>query len=134
VPVWPDDVADRPGPLAGFLAGLAHCATPYLATVPCDCPLFPLDLVERLGSALADDRVDIALAATPSPTGPRAEPVFALLRASLGADLAAFLKEGGRKVEVWARRQRCELVEFAETEAFFNINTPGDLQALQGRR
>ena len=33
--VWPDALPDYPGPLAGFLAGLEHCATPYLATVPC---------------------------------------------------------------------------------------------------
>ena len=29
-PVWPDALPDYPGPLAGFLAGLEHCATPYL--------------------------------------------------------------------------------------------------------
>ena len=37
--VWPDALSDYPGPLAGFLAGLEHCATPFLATVPCDSPL-----------------------------------------------------------------------------------------------
>src|SRR3990167_8794866 len=38
VPVWPDALPDYPGPLAGFLAGLEHCETPYLVTVPCDTP------------------------------------------------------------------------------------------------
>lgn len=52
VPVWPDPVADFPGPLAGFLAGLEHCDTPYLVTVPCDTPNFPTDLVDRLATAL----------------------------------------------------------------------------------
>ena len=42
VPVWPDEIPDYAGPLAGMLAGLAHCETPYLATVPCDTPNFPL--------------------------------------------------------------------------------------------
>ena len=46
--VWPDALADYPGPLAGFLAGLEHCTTPYLVTVPCDSPHFPEDLVARL--------------------------------------------------------------------------------------
>jgi len=41
VPVWPDALADYPGPLAGFLTGLEHCATPYLMTVPCDTPRSP---------------------------------------------------------------------------------------------
>src|SRR6202035_798483 len=43
-PVWPDEPADFSGPLAGMLAGLNHCTTRYLATVPCDSPNFPLDL------------------------------------------------------------------------------------------
>ena len=56
VPVWPDAPADYPGPLAGLLAGLEHCETPYLVTVPCDTPNFPLDLVERLAAALVAER------------------------------------------------------------------------------
>ena len=51
-PVWPDALADYAGPLAGFLTGLERCETPYLLTVPCDTPLFPLDLVQRLADAL----------------------------------------------------------------------------------
>ena len=50
VPVWPDAQSDFPGPLAGVLVGLERCETPYLVTVPCDTPNFPLDLVERLAS------------------------------------------------------------------------------------
>ncbi|TMH09190.1 MAG: molybdenum cofactor guanylyltransferase, partial [Betaproteobacteria bacterium] len=34
-PVWPDALPDYPGPLAGMLAGLERCTTPYLVTVPC---------------------------------------------------------------------------------------------------
>ena len=41
VPVWPDVLADYPGPLAGFLTALERCETPWLVTVPCDTPLFP---------------------------------------------------------------------------------------------
>src|SRR3954468_21586075 len=55
VPVWPDVLADFAGPLAGFLAGLENCETPWLVTVPCDTPLFPADLVERLAQA-ADEQ------------------------------------------------------------------------------
>ena len=64
VPVWPDTVPDYAGPLAGFLAGLEHCETPYMATVPCDSPLFPLDLVQRLALALEAADAEIAMAAT----------------------------------------------------------------------
>ena len=58
VPVWPDALPDYAGPLAGFLAGLERCETPYLVTVPCDTPRFPVDLVERLAAALESSRAE----------------------------------------------------------------------------
>ncbi|HEY2187655.1 MAG TPA: molybdenum cofactor guanylyltransferase MobA, partial [Caldimonas sp.] len=64
VPVWPDALADYPGPLAGFLAGLEHCMTPCLATVPCDSPRFPEDLVARLAERLDAEDAELAMAAT----------------------------------------------------------------------
>lgn len=134
LPVWPDTLPDQPGPLAGFLAGLAHCATPYLATVPCDCPRFPLDLVARLARAFdADGAVEIAMAATPDRNGTRAEPVFCLLRAGLRDSIEAYLQNGQRKVESWAASRRCVRVTFDDDAAFFNVNTPADLQQLQTR-
>ena len=42
--VWPDEQSDFAGPLAGFMVAMKHCAYPYLLTVPCDTPLFPLNL------------------------------------------------------------------------------------------
>src|SRR5262245_31021284 len=61
VPVWPDADADFAGPLAGFLAGLTHCETDWLATVPCDTPGFPLDLVERLRACVSDPGTAVAV-------------------------------------------------------------------------
>jgi molybdopterin-guanine dinucleotide biosynthesis protein A len=124
----------RPGPLAGFLAGLANCTTPYLVTVPCDCPQFPLDLVARLATAFDDADVEVAIAATRSGDASRAEPVFAMMRAGLQTSLAGFLGSGQRKVETWAASHRCALVTFEDGDAFFNVNTPRDLQALQAKR
>ena len=60
----PMRMADFPGPLAGVLVGLERCETPYLVTVPCDTPNFPLDLVDRLAQALVHEDADIAMAAT----------------------------------------------------------------------
>ena len=61
-PVWPDAMPDYPGPLAGFLAGLEHCTTPWLVTVPCDSPLFPVDLVVQLVRGIERDDADVAMA------------------------------------------------------------------------
>src|SRR4051812_49775121 len=64
VPVWPDPLPHFAGPLAGLLSGLEHCETQYLVTVPCDSPLFPMDLVDRLAHALDAEDAEIAVAAT----------------------------------------------------------------------
>ncbi len=128
VPVLPDADAEFAGPLAGMLAGLTHCTTPFLATVPCDAPLFPLDLVERLAAVDAD----IVVATAPDDQGvQRLQPVFCLLRADLQASLAHFLATGGRKVGQWMAQHHCERVAFGDAAAFANANTLEELAGIQ---
>lgn len=128
VPVWPDADAEFSGPLAGMLAGLTHCTTPYLATVPCDAPLFPRDLVERLARVDAD----IVVAAAPDDAGVvRRQPVFCLLRADLQGSLAQFIASGSRKVGQWMAQHHCVQVAFAEPLAFANANTLAELAKIQ---
>lgn len=131
VPVWPDALPDYPGPLAGFLAGLEHCETPYLVTVPCDTPGFPLDLVERLAAALEAEQADIAMAATLEKGERQVQPVFCLMKASLMASLVQFTRSGQRKIDRWTAQHRCVAVVFDDADAFFNANTPAELQQLQ---
>ena len=131
VPVWPDPIAEFPGPLAGLLAGLEHCETPYLVTVPCDTPNFPADLVARLAQALAESDAEIAMAATREGDVVQVQPVFCLLQASLIESLVAFLHSGQRKIDKWTAQHRCVEVLFDDTAAFFNANTPDDLHRLQ---
>ena len=128
VPVWPDSLADYPGPLAGLAAGLAHCPTPYLASVPCDSPHFPTELVARLAAALARADAQVAVAAAVEDGALRTQPVFCLLHTSLLPGLLAFLRSGQRKVGGWLATQRCVQVRFDEAAAFFNANTLADLQ------
>jgi molybdopterin-guanine dinucleotide biosynthesis protein A len=131
-PVVADAADGHAGPLAGFLAGLNSCETPYLATVPCDAPRFPTDLVAKLAQALVAGDADLAIAAAPGPGGKlRPQPVFCLMRASLRGKLAAFLARGEGKVGLWAALQRCAAVNFDDAEAFVNINTGQDLDRLQ---
>jgi molybdenum cofactor guanylyltransferase len=139
--VWPDAVPDAfEGPLAGFLTGLQRCSTPYLLTVPCDTPLFPLDLVQRLADAFKQSQADIVMASAPETdaqghTCVRPQPVFCLLRADLAASLAAFMQAEGRKIDAWTAQQRCAQVVFDlpgdNPQAFANANTLTELQALQ---
>ncbi len=129
--VWPDPVADYPGPLAGWLAGLEHCETPYMMTVPCDTPAFPPDLVARLASALATKDADLAMAATIEQDRMQLQPVFCLLKTALIESLVAYLHGGGRKIDAWTAQHRGATVVFDDAAAFFNANTSADLAALQ---
>jgi len=131
VPVWPDPVADYAGPLAGVLVGLERCETPYLVTVPCDTPNFPLDLVERLSQALVVECADIAMAATREDGMTMPQPVFCLLKATLLESLVKFLHGGQRKIDRWTALHHCVPVEFDDASAFFNANTVAELQRLQ---
>ena len=131
VPVWPDASADYPGPLAGLLAGLERCQTPYLVSVPCDTPDFPEDLVAKLAQALVAHDADIAMAAILEDGRLRTQPVFCLLKSGLVESLVAYLHSGERKIDRWTAQHRCVPVRFDEAAAFFNANTPAELQQLQ---
>ncbi len=141
VSVWPDASPDEfAGPLAGFLTGLERCDTPYLLTVPCDTPLFPLDLAQRLLQALERDDADIAVASAPETdesrkTKVRPQPVFCLLKSELMESLVAFMQSGGRKIDAWTAQHRVVHVAFDtkldDPSAFANANTIAELQALE---
>lgn len=131
VPVWPDAQSDFPGPLAGMLVGLERCETPYLVTVPCDTPNFPLDLVERLAAALAAEGADLAMAATHERDELVRQPVFCLLKAELLESLVRYLQSGERKIDRWTAQHRMATVVFDDAAAFDNANTLEELQRLQ---
>jgi molybdopterin-guanine dinucleotide biosynthesis protein A len=130
-PVWPDEIADFPGPLAGMFAGLTHCETPYLATVPCDTPNFPLDLVDRLASRLAGEGAEMAVACTRGTDKLLSQPVFCLMKVSLTERLRAFIARGERKTGLWGHESHAARVVFDDEAAFFNINTLGELEQSQ---
>ena len=132
VPVWPDAWPDHPGPLAGMAAGLARCETPWLATVPCDTPGFPEDLVQRLLRAAQEQEAELAMAATTGAGGQlRLQPVFCLLGVKLLGSLQAFLQGGQRKVDRWTGQHRCATVVFERDEDFFNVNSLEELGRLE---
>lgn len=131
VPVFPDATGDFAGPLAGFVVGLEQCETPYLATVPCDSPLFPIDLVERMATALAGANAEIAVACAAEGGEMRAQPVFCLMKSALLESLVRFTHAGGRKIDRWTAQHACVEVPFDDAGAFFNANTLAELRDLQ---
>ena len=131
VPVWPDSTPDFAGPLAGMLTGLEHCETPWMVTVPCDSPFFPLDLVERLAEAAHREQAELAIAVAPEADGNRRpQPVFCLMNLDAQESLAAFLQGGGRKIDQWTAARRTAMVDFDDAQAFRNVNTLEELLNL----
>jgi molybdopterin-guanine dinucleotide biosynthesis protein A len=126
-----DEIAGFAGPLAGFERGLAHAATPLVATVPCDSPFVPHDLVERLRAGLDERQAQLAVAKT----GDQAHPVFTLMRREVHASLRDFLASGQRKIDRWYASLAVAEVAFDdEADAFLNINTREELASLEPPR
>ncbi len=127
--VVPDDLPDRPGPLAGVLAGLDWAAlnapdVAWVVTVPGDGPFLPSDLVARLHA----ERGGATLACAAS--GGRTHPVVTLWPVGLRHDLRHVLvAEDMRKVGFYVSRHSPAIVEWpvGDADPFFNVNTPADL-------
>ena len=124
-PVIADSVAGYPGPLAGVLAGLdwaAEMGAEALVSVAGDTPFFPDTLVARLAAA-----GPFALAESADGL----QPTFGLWPVALAGPLRAALAAGERRVGRWALAQGAARVMFDEPGAFFNVNTPEDLETAR---
>lgn len=133
-PVVEDIASGFQGPLMGLLSVLRVSSTPWTLCVPCDTPFLPADLLVRFEQALVEQHPenpwDILIAADPRQT----HPVIALIRTALADDLAAFLASGERRMMAWYRRHSWQILEFAQTQAFQNLNTLEDLAAaIEGK-
>ncbi len=131
LPVLEDEIEGFAGPLAGIHAGMKHCTTPWLVTVPCDSPFLPPDLVDRLQLFQANTCADIAVPVTGEGATRQLHSAFCLVRAELVDDLFIYLAKGGRKVQAWQRLLNIVEVPFDYAHAFRNINTPNQLAALE---
>jgi molybdopterin-guanine dinucleotide biosynthesis protein A len=125
--VVPDEIAGFAGPLAGLHRGLCAATHDLVATVPCDSPFLPRDLVARLYKALHAQSAELAVART----GDQPHPVFCLCRKSVLPGLTSFLKSGGRKIDAWYAALEVAEVSFDDEQAFSNINTETELRDFE---
>ena len=120
------------GPLAGIASGLASIDSEWMLVVPCDAPLFPEDLAQRLAEAIEISTADLAFATTIEPDGTRlTHPVFALIPRRLASSAAHELALGSRKLGAWYVRHNAVQVSFRDSRAFYNANTLHDLRELE---
>ena len=122
-----DEVKDFSGPLAGLHRGLVEAKYELVATVPCDSPFLPNDLISRLRVLLEQQHADIAVAKT----GAQVHPVFCLCKRSLESHLSKFLAEGGRKIDAWYSTLKLVEVDFDDETAFSNINSLQELSQVE---
>ena len=124
LPILPDPIPGQ-GPLGGVLAGLEWAAglgAPALLTVPGDTPLIPAGLAAALAPAPAV-----------AESGGRRHHLVALWPIAAAPALRAWLQQpGSRSVRAFAETLPMRGVAFAG-DPFANVNTPGDLAALQAR-
>lgn len=126
--VIPDVIGGFAGPLAGLHRGLREAAHELVATVPCDSPFLPNDLIARLRAALDEREVEIAVAKT----GDQPHPVFCLCRKRVLPGLGDFLAKGGRKIDAWyASLKVVEVLFDDQPDAFSNVNTEAELKAFE---
>ncbi|MDG2952768.1 molybdenum cofactor guanylyltransferase MobA [Exercitatus varius] len=147
LPVFCDELADYQGPLSGMLTGLKKAGTDYVLFVPCDCPFLPLNLLEKLKSAVkkndvflnldceggcesASNRRQSDVLAAYACDGEQKHPTFCLISRQLLTALAEYLATGERRMLHFLNRQHAVAVDFSEQKpAFRNFNSPEDLQS-----
>lgn len=129
-PVVPDSDAGYAGPLAGFEAGLSHAPSEWVLFVPCDSPLVPMDLANRLCAAIRHhDQIAVV------DDGDQLHAATALVHQSLLPSLCNYLDSGDRKLQLWFERHQLVPVDFSDqADAFFNLNTETALQELEHRK
>ena len=125
-----DAAGDAAGPLAGVRAGLLWAQALQaraLAVSPCDVPLLPDELFARLIAAAG-------AGAAMAVTSQGRQPLCALWPLSALPTLSAALA-GGAHPPTWRVLESlgARPVEFADAEAFANVNRRADLEAIAAR-
>ncbi len=133
--VVPDATPDYSGPLSGILSVMDYLELHQqmnsgdVLTVPCDMPLLPSDLVERLYRARSDTHNGEPLVVAHD--GRRLQPLCTLLPWTAKSRLEAFIKSGHRKALDWIRHDNALIADFSdETSRFINVNTDQDVVSV----
>lgn len=115
------------GPLGGIEAALAHFAgkADAVLILPSDLPGLSADEIRTLATAYAAAPQKIAVAATGKDSW---QPLCAIVDVGLLGEISAAIDRGERRAwELW-RRLGAAVVDFGDTHAFFNVNSPADLR------
>ncbi|MBL1321094.1 MAG: molybdenum cofactor guanylyltransferase [Methylophaga sp.] len=127
-PVIADSLEDYCGPLAGMLSAMQSVNSDYILTAPCDAPMISPQYRQRMMETLLNEQADITVASD----GKRLQPVFCLIPTRLQDDLAQYLAQGDRKIDLWFEQHKLAVVDFSDqVDSFANVNSPDDISNYQ---
>lgn len=121
-PVITDEIEHCRGPLAGLSAALPSCQYDWVLVVPCDMPLLPDNLVNRLSTGINENTVAIVEA------GQHLQLAFLLNKSQLGS-LRDALSNNQLKLMQWIRQRKPTVIKFDNADNFKNLNTPSDFNS-----
>jgi molybdopterin-guanine dinucleotide biosynthesis protein A len=129
------DLVPGVGALGGLYTGLSAARFPYVAVVACDMPFASLELFAYELTLLHELGVDAVIPRTEAGT----EPFHAAYRRETCLPyIVSALQAGKRRADAWFGQVNIRYLEPAEIVecdpeglAFFNINTPQDLQEAE---
>jgi len=128
-PVIRDSLEDFQGPLSGIFSMLEVIKTDYLFTLPCDCPNFDWDVIQKIIEHY-DDSKEIHIAHNSL----RSQPVFMLISKSKLNSLKNFLHNGDRKIDIFYQKNSYKYVYFDKDSVYFdNINTIEQLNEFNSK-
>ncbi|MCW8826301.1 MAG: molybdenum cofactor guanylyltransferase [Gammaproteobacteria bacterium] len=126
-PLIEDSIAGHLGPLAGVLSVLESFEDELVMILPCDTPLIPIDLIERMQARLVQSDSDLCTIEADGSL----HPIFMLLKRKLAPSIREFLEAGERRVGFWLKQQNYCVADFSDqAEAFSNINTPEEFERI----
>ena len=126
--VVPQGESKRPGPLLGFVQGLAQVETEWVLLLACDLPFLTATELKIWVSYLPWIPEDIIAFL---PRGVKGwEPLAGFYRRHALPLLEDFISEGGKSFQSWLKQQRVEELPIADRNVLFNCNTPQDFQKV----
>lgn len=134
IPLIPDALPGRPGPLAGIITALLYVQKNYpgaqkIVTLPCDSPFFPKDIVNNLIDKSSTSNPSVATC------NGRRHPLFACWPVPLLPRLQDWVAAGNARAGQFLSECGAIEVDFPleedGTDPFFNINTPEELAEAQ---
>lgn len=125
MPVIPDQNDDYAGPLGGIYSVMQAEDSEWLITVPCDTPLLPGNLVQRMCDSVGTRLAYVALDSDRQQSG------FCLLHRNLLSLMEQQLEKKQFAMHRFLSAADAQTVDFSDqTNAFVNINTPEDLSSF----